>query len=232
LVLCIEHALILRSASASQSLWRNLTLALATDREASRLFSEISSDQPDRPQLGECRGTRGTQTSEYRSQSGRALSAPERLLFDTLDIAFGDGGTCCTPLSGGSVAELSVTGSSQNGAVMKAAWNFRRPAAVQFCSHPKEINAALAAQDRTAGHEATGLLGCVGDLCGLLRRDTTPGGLDFDISCALASRPRLSGGRRVLRDIISNDSTGSTMDEPVTGSRSSRRSKADSQQAQ
>jgi hypothetical protein len=38
LVLCIEHAPILRLASASQSLWRTLTSALAVVRQAMRSF--------------------------------------------------------------------------------------------------------------------------------------------------------------------------------------------------
>jgi hypothetical protein len=66
LVLCIEHALILRSDSASHSLWRALTLALAIDREATRLSEVISSGLAPPPSDGRDR-KRGTQTSGYRT---------------------------------------------------------------------------------------------------------------------------------------------------------------------
>jgi hypothetical protein len=63
----------------------------------------------------------------------------------------------CTPLSGGSTTELSVTGICRVRAVMESALNLRNSAAVPFCSHSRIINASLANYD-TAGFKLGQLL--------------------------------------------------------------------------
>jgi hypothetical protein len=77
--------------------------APAIDLEATWLFSRISSGHPDRPPPGGRRDIRGIQMFGYRSQAGRAYSAPTPFLLGKLGIAVEGGEACCTPYQAGAL---------------------------------------------------------------------------------------------------------------------------------
>jgi hypothetical protein len=81
--------------------------APAIDREATRLFSRISSGRPDRPPPVGRRDLRGIQMFGYRSQTGRAYCAPTPFLLGKLGNAVEGGEACCTPYQARALLALS-----------------------------------------------------------------------------------------------------------------------------